>query len=114
MIRDAKLAYTTKTLCSGKTKDLVAFKREIFSYRFKEEPDYDGLRRMLVELRDEVESSVQESVSHPEVSELQHGDSFVNLESCQKEHNKLNRKISEQASTRDTLLEETDNGEAFE
>lgn len=47
MIRDAKLTHTTKLLCSGKTKDLMAFKREIFGYRFKDQPNYGELRKML-------------------------------------------------------------------
>ena len=40
-------------ICFGASKDLRDFKREAFSYRFKDKPDYEGLRTMLKELKAE-------------------------------------------------------------
>ena len=41
----------SKDVCFGASKDLIDFKREVFSYRFKDEPDYNGLRNILKELK---------------------------------------------------------------
>lgn len=47
IVRDAKQNQTSKDLCYGNTQDLKAFKREVFSYRYKDEPNYEQLRDML-------------------------------------------------------------------
>ena len=48
-IRDIKLAYKMKDLCNEAdgTDELKEFVREIFNYRFKDEPDYNKLREHL-------------------------------------------------------------------
>ena len=43
----------SKDLCFGVSKELRDFKREAFSYHFKDEPNYQSLRLILEELRDE-------------------------------------------------------------
>ena len=52
LIRDVKKSQKTSDVCFGNTKDLSSFKREIFSYRFMDTPDYEKLRVMLAFLRD--------------------------------------------------------------
>ena len=39
--------HKTQDLCFGNTKDFDKLKREIFGYRFKDEPDYTLLKQML-------------------------------------------------------------------
>ena len=48
-IRDAKLSYKLKDLCNEAdgTAELEEFVREVFGYRFKDEPKYDRLRKLL-------------------------------------------------------------------
>ena len=41
---------TSKDLCHGNTKKLYKLKKEIFKYRFMDEPNYEYLRDMLQEL----------------------------------------------------------------
>ena len=50
MIRDVKMKQRTNDICFGNTKGLSTFKREVFSYRFKDEPNYQKLRELLSEL----------------------------------------------------------------
>lgn len=59
IIRDAKINQSTKDVCFGNTKDLTSFKREVFGYRFKDEPKYEHLRQMLRELRDKETAKAQ-------------------------------------------------------
>ena len=58
-IRDVKIKQRTHDLCFGNTKGLTNFKREVFSYRFKDEPRYDYLRDLLTQLRDNSESEAR-------------------------------------------------------
>lgn len=48
-IRDAKLSYKMHDLCNrvDGTAELEDFVREVFSYRFTDEPNYDKLRMLL-------------------------------------------------------------------
>ena len=39
--------------CYENTADLADFKREVFGYHFKDTPDYERLRDMLISLRDQ-------------------------------------------------------------
>ena len=50
MIRDAKMKQRTNDICFGNTKGLSTFKREVFSYRFRDEPRYEFLRDLLSQL----------------------------------------------------------------
>lgn len=56
-IKEVRQGQKLKDMCYGNTKCLQFFMKEVFSYRFKDMPDYDKLRCMLTELRD------QESIS---------------------------------------------------
>ena len=51
-IFELKCTQKTKDLCFKNTKDLSKFKREIFSYRFQDTPDYTLLRKLLENARD--------------------------------------------------------------
>ena len=42
--------HKTQDLCFGNTKDFDKLKREIFGYRFKDEPDYSLLKQMLEQI----------------------------------------------------------------
>ena len=44
IIYQAKKKMKTKDLCSDNTHDLNKFKREVFSYHFKDKPNYEILR----------------------------------------------------------------------
>lgn len=46
----AKHEYSSKDLCFGNSKDLYKFKKEVFSYRFADIPDYENLRNILKKL----------------------------------------------------------------
>ena len=48
-------------MCSGRAQDLKEFKREVFSYRFQDKPDYKKLVSMLEELREERQVELGES-----------------------------------------------------
>lgn len=50
IIRDVKMKQRTADICFGNTKGLSTFKREVFSYRFKDEPRYEYLRDLLSQL----------------------------------------------------------------
>lgn len=52
IIRDTKLAYKMKDLCNEQegTCELKEFIREVFNYRFKDEPNYNKLRKLLQDL----------------------------------------------------------------
>ena len=63
IIRDAKMNQTTKDVCFGNTKDLAAFKREVFSYRFKDLPNYENLRKLLIQLRDQETQKMRPATS---------------------------------------------------
>ena len=54
---------TTKDVCFGNTKDLAAFKREVFSYRFKDLPNYENLRKLLIQLRDQETQKMRPATS---------------------------------------------------
>lgn len=54
---------TSKDLCFGNTRQLIKFKREVFSYHFEDTPDYQKLRRMLKELRDKQEIVITDGKS---------------------------------------------------
>ena len=64
-IRDAKLAYSMSTLCNAEagTEELTSFVEEIFSYRFKNQPQYTKLREMLQNLLDKYTPSETTSLS---------------------------------------------------
>ena len=51
-IKKIRKVQTSRDLCYGNTIDLYRFKKEVFGYRFQDEPDYDKLRGMLHELSD--------------------------------------------------------------
>ena len=46
-IKKLKAALKTKDLCFGTSECLSDFKKEVFSYRFKDEPRYNHLREIL-------------------------------------------------------------------
>ena len=46
-IKELKAALKTKDLCFGASECLFDFKKEVFSYRFEDEPRYDYLRELL-------------------------------------------------------------------
>ena len=46
----AKHEYSSKDLCFGNSRDLYKFKKEVFSYRFADIPDYENLRNILKKL----------------------------------------------------------------
>ena len=52
LIYNIKKSKKTKKFCFENTADLADFKREIFGYHFKDTPDYERLRNMLITLRD--------------------------------------------------------------
>ena len=54
-IFELKSTQKTKDLCFGNTKEFSKFKREIFSYRFQDTPDYTLLRRLLENARDSIQ-----------------------------------------------------------
>jgi hypothetical protein len=60
-IRDAKLSYKMSDLCnrSEGTGELEDFVREVFSYRFQDEPNYDKLRVMIDILASKYDPSVK-------------------------------------------------------
>ena len=60
LIFKAKKKMRTSDLCFDNTKDLSKFKREVFSYHFKDEPNYEILRKMLEKLRDKSLASKQD------------------------------------------------------
>ena len=51
-----KMNQTSKDLCFDKSKDLRAFKKEVFSYSFEQMPNYDSLRSILQDIRDKERS----------------------------------------------------------
>ena len=68
-IRDAKLSYKLKDMCneSDGTAELEEFVREIFSYRYKDEPRYDKLRKILTSLQaehDPTKTSIKDEDAH--------------------------------------------------
>ncbi len=46
-IFNTKKRQTSKDLCFGNSKDLYRFKKEVFNYRFADEPNYDSLRNII-------------------------------------------------------------------
>ena len=58
VIRDAKQDHRTADLCFENTQDLADLRREIFSYRFKDQPRYSLLRKMLWKLREKDAAAV--------------------------------------------------------
>ena len=40
-------------LCYGKSVDLMELYHEVFSYEFKEKPNYNGIRTILYDLREQ-------------------------------------------------------------
>lgn len=46
-IKEAKSRLRSRDLCTGRSRKLKEFKKEIFSYHFKDEPRYGVLREML-------------------------------------------------------------------
>ena len=50
-IKLVRQSQKTGDLCFGRTKNLYSFKKEVFSYHFKDAPDYDKLRQILRYLR---------------------------------------------------------------
>ena len=52
----------SKDLCFGNSKDLCVFYKEVFSYRFKQIPNYEILRSFLRDIRDKERSFKQENV----------------------------------------------------
>lgn len=52
-IYNIKKNHRTSDLCFGNTAQLKEFKREVFSYHFKDEPDYNQLRAILTKLKDQ-------------------------------------------------------------
>ena len=51
------MSQKSKDLCFDKSKDLRAFKKEVFSYSFSQMPNYESLRLILFEIR-EIERSI--------------------------------------------------------
>lgn len=51
-VKKVRANQTTNDLCCEKTEELVRLKDEIFSYTFKDKPDYDKIRKLLGELRE--------------------------------------------------------------
>ena len=52
LIFKAKESTKTKNFCDENTADLASFKREVFGYHFKDTPNYERLRDILISLRD--------------------------------------------------------------
>lgn len=71
-IRDTKLAYKMKDLCNEAegTDELKEFVREIFNYRFKDEPNYDKLRNLLQTLFDKHNPTAKKTVKPTEDAEI--------------------------------------------
>ena len=49
-VMQARLSQKTRDLCFGNTASLENFKREVFSYRFQDKPNYEKLSGMLNDL----------------------------------------------------------------
>ena len=47
LMKAVRRGQTSKDLCFGNTKHLYKYKKEVFSYRFKDTPDYDHLIDLL-------------------------------------------------------------------
>ena len=64
---------TSSDLCSDNTKHLYTFKKEIFSYHFKDKPNYEKLRNILENLKDlEISSRFGKEIALKIVNSLNH------------------------------------------
>ena len=52
IVYETKKSMHSKDWCHGNTRYLYKFKREVFSYRFSDQPNYDLLRKKLIEARE--------------------------------------------------------------
>ena len=50
-IRNYRKNQKTDDLCFENTKQLRAFKKEVFAYRFQDKPNYNRLREILLQLK---------------------------------------------------------------
>lgn len=52
IIRQVRLTENPEQYCLENSIDLLWFQQEVFSYRFKDRPNYDLLKAILEDLRD--------------------------------------------------------------
>ena len=73
-IKNVKKVQRTVDLCFGNTESLAKFKEEVFSYTFKDKPNYNKLRGMLMQLREQERATKMMGVISKEMADI-----FLNL-----------------------------------
>lgn len=59
-----------KDVCFGKSEDLLAFHQEVFKYRFKDQPNYNLLRKILKDLMNIETNNDTKIITDQKVSQI--------------------------------------------